>query len=411
MKIHAFPGLRYTGAAGEPSDLAAPPFDQIDDRLRDRLHGTANHFTHLTKSVPRGGRSAAESAAELHARWLAEGRIAHDDGPSVYPYEIELADGGKRLGLCALIGIAPPGSDVVRPHEHTITKTVAERLHLLQATRVDLEPIMLLADDGGRLDTQIEGHLDEATLLVSHTDPAGDRHSLYRQDDPAGIARYREILGPLPALIADGHHRYRVSQLHAEQSGAEPGTAAAAKLAVIISLASPTLVIDPIHRGVAEPIDLDGMGRYLNSAVRWEGTDGDALARAVAEAPQPALGVWRSGSSPEIWHLDPAHRPHNFPPAAGELSVVLLHGTLFAAGGLTEGNWTDGTVTYRSNPESLFREVQRGDLAEGFWLPPMTGDAFAAAIAHGDLLPPKSTRFMPKLISGMVWSSHDAEID
>lgn len=411
MKIHAFPGLRYTGAAGEPSALAAPPFDQIGDAERDRLHATSPlHFTHLTKPVATDGVSAPERAAALHARWLAAGRIARDPEPAVYPYEIELAGGGRRLGLATLIGIEPPGSDVVRPHEHTLTKTVAERLHLLQSTRVDLEPIMLLADDGGRLDTLLASHLDEARVVVSHVDPAGNRHVLYRLSEPAGIERYREILDPLPALIADGHHRYRVSQLYAEQSAARPGSAAAAKLAVVISLASPSLVIDPIHRGLETAVDLDGLGPALLSAVRWTGDGGGELARAVAEAPQPALGVWRAGSSPEIWHLDAAHRPHNFPQAAAELSVVLLHGTLFDRVGLTEGNWTDGTVSYRSDPEELYREVERGDLAAGFWLPPMSGEEFAAAIAHGDLLPPKSTRFLPKLISGLVWSSHDAEI-
>ena len=71
------------------------------------------------------------------------------------------------------------------------------------------------------------------------------------------------------------------------------------------------------------------------------------------------------------------------------------------------GASVDGTVTYRSDPEDLFSEVDRGDFGTGVWLPPMEPAAFAEAVSTGDLLPPKSTRFLPKLASGLVWLGHD----
>jgi uncharacterized protein (DUF1015 family) len=40
----------------------------------------------------------------------------------------------------------------------------------------------------------------------------------------------------------------------------------------------------------------------------------------------------------------------------------------------------------------------------------MAPQQFAAAIAEGDLLPPKSTRFLPKVVSGLVWAGHDAAL-
>ena len=65
----------------------------------------------------------------------------------------------------------------------------------------------------------------------------------------------------------------------------------------------------------------------------------------------------------------------------------------------------DGTISYRSDAEALWREIDSGNLATGFWLPPMPGDLFAAATEDGQILPPKSTRFLPKLASGLVWCS------
>ena len=71
---------------------------------------------------------------------------------------------------------------------------------------------------------------------------------------------------------------------------------------------------------------------------------------------------------------------------------------------------TDGTVVYRSNPDELWSQVAGGDLKTGIWLPPMLPSAFSAAIADGQMLPPKSTRFMPKVMSGLVWADHDARL-
>ena len=54
--------------------------------------------------------------------------------------------------------------------------------------------------------------------------------------------------------------------------------------------------------------------------------------------------------------------------------------------------------------------VEDGEVATAFWLPPMEPAEFARAVSEGDVLPPKSTRFMPKLISGLVWVGHDADL-
>ena len=52
----------------------------------------------------RGG-DAHRHARELHDKWLAEGIVVRDAEPSLYPYLIELKDGGLRRGLCALVGV------------------------------------------------------------------------------------------------------------------------------------------------------------------------------------------------------------------------------------------------------------------------------------------------------------------
>jgi uncharacterized protein (DUF1015 family) len=275
---------------------------------------------------------------------------------------------------------------------------------------VDLEPVLLLADDGGALDAMLAEDVAGGRPVALHTDADGHRHVLYRVLSPVRIARYRELLAPRWAAIADGHHRYKTAWLHARETAAPAGTAAAAKLAVVTSIAASGLTIDPVHRGLAARFDLTSIA-HLARARRPAGTaTGPGVAAAVAAEPGPAIGVWPAGGEAQTWQLDPGKAPTAIPEGARTLAVALLHGMVLPARGLGPEAASDGTVTYRSSPEKLAQELAAGSLALGLLLPPMAPSEFAAAIAHGQMLPPKSTRFLPKVFSGLVWGDHDAEL-
>lgn len=406
MRIFAFQGLRYRSPrAGE---LAAPPYDQIDDATRDRLHREPLHFARLTRPVPEEGRGAHENAARLHREWLDDGLVARDDPPRLYAVAIELPEGARRLGLCALVGLEEPGSGVIRPHERTVDKTVAERLDLLRTLPVDLEPILLLADDHGAVDELLARDVATAEVLATHRDASGNLHRLSSIAGERTVA-YREVLDAAVGLIADGHHRYRTAGLYAREIGAPEGSPAACKLAVITSLGSPALSIDPIHRALPRPLAPAVPERGVRDRQALTATSGRAIAEAVAAAGPTALGV-ATRDGVELWALDPAAGPTHLPPAASRLAVVLLHETLLPQWGYSEANAVDGTLRYRSDPETLLRAVAAGEASVGLFLPPMSPEGFHGAIAGGDVLPPKSTRFLPKVVSGLVWSGHDGRL-
>jgi uncharacterized protein (DUF1015 family) len=410
MRIHAFQGTRYGPGPPEPGRLAAPPYDQIDDRLRDELHREPFSFAQLTRSVAAEGLDPHERAAALLRRWRTDGAVIVDQEPSLYPYEIELSSGGSRLGLAALVGLEDPASGVIRPHELTVAKTVEERLGLLRATETDLGPVLMLAEDDGALDEMVALDLANAAPLAEHVDRTGNVHRLFRVSNRKRIGEYQRRLAASAGLIADGHHRYTVASLYAAETAARPGSAAAAKLAVVTSLGAAGLQIDPIHRGLVQPVGLDSPTAAVGRRVPWQGSSGSLFAEAVAAAEQPAIGIVATGSQAEIWSLDPATGPAELPEAASRLTVVLLHYSLLPSWGLAADAAVDGTVLYRSDPDELWDRVASGELATGFFLPPMSGDGFAGAIARGDVLPPKSTRFLPKVVSGLVWAGHDSTL-
>ena len=408
MRFHAFTGIRYA-SGDEAGGYVAPPYDQIDDALRDRLHGDRHHFSHLIRPVTEHG-DAHSAAAALHRRWMEQDLLRREATPSLYPYEIRLIDGERRLGICGLVGLENPTSTTIRPHEATVEKTVNERLSLLRATELDLEPILLLAEDDGSLNQLLEADLEGRQPLVHHEDLHGNSHRLYRVETPSRIATYQQALGTCDGLIADGHHRYTVAQRYAQELGVSEGSAAACKLAVITSLSSPGLRIDPIHRLLRLPVSMEQAVSPVASMQRISGDSGDHITGLVASAPQPSLAVASRVDRVELWRFDPDRTPENLPPNLRHLAVGWLHGALLPELGLSAAAATDGTVVYRSDPNRLYSEVAAGEATLGFWLPGMSSDDFARAMSGGHLLPPKSTRFLPKLASGLVWASHDTQM-
>ena len=178
------------GAAGPPDDLVAPPYDAVSEEERERLAGRSPYnVVHLT--LPE---SPAERAGLSR---VALGRILErEDAPAAWLLvEDYLGPDGvarERRGVVTSVGVEPYESGSVLPHERTYRRIKDERLELLQETRVQPEPILLLLD---------------GPLAASPPDREPDVEA-----DGSRLWRLPELdLDPLEGsglLIADGHHRY-----------------------------------------------------------------------------------------------------------------------------------------------------------------------------------------------------------
>lgn len=406
MKLFAFSGIRYADEA-EAGVCAAPPFDQIDDALRARLHRRRRHFAHLTRPIADGDDEPPLAAAQRHRRWLRDGVVVREETAALYPYEIEVQGRDRCRGLCGLVGLEPFESGVIRPHEATLDKTVDERLSLLRSTRADLEPVMLLAEEKGDLDEALTLDLQALRPIVTHQDRLGHRHRLYRVTDARRIATYGRILESSTGLIADGHHRYTTALRYARGVGAEPPAAAGCKLAVVFSLASHGLRIDPIHRQLAVAVQVERAAALCATRRALDARSGPEIAAAVAAAEQPALALAAGAEAVELWSFDPAQAPDSLASHLRRLAVGWLHDALLPALGVGDREIAQGTLRFRADPEEVLADLRGRRSRLAVWLPPMALRDFADAVAAGRLLPPKSTRFLPKLASGLVWASHD----
>jgi len=229
--VSPFRALRYTGAAGPPADLVAPPYDVIDDDARSAyLARSPFNVVHLT--LP----DSPEAAAELLALWRDAG-ILQEEEPTLWWLAQEFVgpDGIARTreGIAGSIEVSPYSAGEVLPHELTHAGPKEGRLRLLRATRTQLEPIFLIYDD----DPAGSRPVGDPELEVEES---GVRTRLWRLGGDA-------IELDVPLLIADGHHRYETAIAFREEEPSATHT-----FAVLVSSRSPGVEIFPTHRIVQQ---------------------------------------------------------------------------------------------------------------------------------------------------------------
>jgi uncharacterized protein (DUF1015 family) len=390
--VAPFVGERYT-ALDRLSDLIAPPYDVIGPDDRKTLAAReAHNVVHVT--LPEGRPGGYAVAAKLLERWRGEGVLERDSGPSVYVVQQEFLtpDGRARLrtGVIAGLHVEPYDLGRVRPHERTHAEPKADRLALARATATMPEAIFLLArDERGHLRRRLDGVTKHAPTVVAELDGVGI--GLWK----VGGVQAREIAHAVdhgPLYIADGHHRYETAIGYRQEN-----PVATHIPALIVPVADPGLVARPTHRIVeGEAVDADALLRRLGErfAVEerepeldphgmLEGLTGREPAAVIALPPGRIYALTARVPSEEVLEI-----------AVIERDVV--QPLLQAAG-------RGATLQYSADPGAVFDALARGAAVGGVLVRPTPVERVLEVADARGVMPAKSTYFMPKVPSGLVW--------
>jgi len=404
-----FRGERYA-ARDRLGALLAPPYDVLSREERARYAaGDPHNIVHLMlPEAPPGGDQYAHAAALLTA-WRDAKVLQPDRGASVYvvaqDYALPSGERRTRVGMLAAVRAEPFASRRVRPHERTHAAPKADRLALLRATRTNVESIFLLAPDPDRA-------LAQALMKVASGVPAA-RAELdgvaIRQWDVSG-ERAQELAGlagRAQLYIADGHHRYETAVAYA---GEHPE--ADRVLSFIVSAADPGLTILPTHRIVVgagrdaaklvavwrEWFDVGRVAPCMDRIERLAelGRDRTACIVAFPDAYDVTLVLKATAALDAVPGLGRSAAVRALDVARIE-ALVVQH--ILGAGTATP------SLTYTPDPRAAFDAVRSGHAVAAVLLnPTKVADVFAVADA-GDVMPPKSTYFVPKVPSGLVLRS------
>lgn len=352
--VQPFRAVRYSGAAGTLADLVAPPYDAISPEERIAL-AEKSPYNVVRLTLP----ESADDAADLYRTWLEGGILEQDPDPGSWVVRDTFVgpDGvaRERHGVVVSVAAEPYGTGAVLPHERTHPKIRDERLALLRATGVQLEPIFLLTD--ASLEVPAPGRQPDL-------EADGAQMWWFRELDTSHLTDDASL------LIADGHHRYE-SALEFSGHGAERTRV----MALVVSTEDPGLQVFPTHRVFRGRRDL----AELREGEPCGDLD-DALARLAGEPDARSAAVAYRSDGAELVQGE-----------EGELDVELV-----------DHHGLDG-IDYTPVATEAIAAVDRGEADVAFLVrPPRIGDVFATA-RRGERMPPKSTYFFPKPLSGLLF--------
>jgi uncharacterized protein (DUF1015 family) len=413
--------LHYNPAVtGSLADVVAPPYDVIDAEQRAGLIARSPYnvvAVDLPQGEP-GGRDPYDSASELFETWQLQGALVRDSEPALWAHTQDYSgpDGQRRTrrGFFCRVRIEGYGPGRVRPHERTHPGPKEDRLKLTRATRANISPIFSLYSDPHQAAWQaLEPTTWQDPPWGEVTDADNTTHRIWRVSDPQAIAAVQAATQDAELLIADGHHRYETMQAYADEIGGEGEHRYI--LMCLVALEDPGLTIFPTHRLVR---GMDSAKRAaLQQALERDfeitplpATE-DLVPKPQAEATTPLELGYLDGEGRRLRlelkdqaiaeealqdHSD-AYRHLD----TGVLETLILKGAL----GLSDDDISHfNGLFYARDTAEAEAMVASGEYEAAFLMRPTPVQQVRDVAAAGENMPPKSTYFFPKLLTGLLFN-------
>ncbi len=412
-EIQPLRALHYDlDVTGPLQDLATPPYDVIDPVQRAAL-AALSPYNAVHVDLPTGD-EMYDDAASILEQWKADGALIRDDEPAYWAVIQDYTgpDGHAltRRGIFARVRVEEYGPGKIRPHERTHPGPKEDRLRLTRATKANLSPIFSLYDDP---QNAAWSALEPATRNAPFgevTDADGTVHRLWRIADPEAIATVTDALAASELLIADGHHRYETARVYADEIGGEGDHRYV--LMCLVALQDDGLTVFPTHRLIRDTTEATRTA--LRDAIR-ENFTVEEIATADLRPPDgngPLTMGYIDGHHNQAYRLTlkdqaiaDAALP-GMPDAYRHLDTAVLEALLLTGPlELTEDDIShlNGLGYSRTDAEAL-ELVQSGQYEAAFFLRASPVQQVRDVAATGVNMPPKSTYFFPKVLTGLLYN-------
>jgi uncharacterized protein (DUF1015 family) len=401
--IHPFRALRPP--AERVTEVASPPYDVVNtEEARELAEGKPLSFLHVSRpeiDLPAGTDLYSDAvygkAAENFERLTRECPLETEENPSLYLYRLIMGE-QEQIGLAACCSVDEYDRDVIRKHERTRRDKEDDRTRHMLTLQAQTGPVFLTYRANRNIDTMVmETTVTDA--LYDFRAPDGVQHTLWHVPDPV---RFVEAFREVPALyIADGHHRAAsASRARAQLRERSFGHTGDEEYNFFLAVIFPDeqLRILPYNRIVRDLNNLSPEQFFAAVAENFDFTQ-DA-------APAPAR--------PGQWSMYLGGRWHGLTLKEGVARAVDVTSALDVSRlqdylldpilGIKDVR-TDKRIDFvggiRGTSE-LEKLVDEGRAAVAFALYPTTVEDLIKVSDAGEIMPPKSTWFEPKLRDGIL---------
>jgi uncharacterized protein (DUF1015 family) len=416
-EIIPFRGILYNPEKVDVSLTTAPPYDIVTPEFKEELYRKDPHniiridFGKDSDS-DNGNENRYTRAAGCLSDWLREGILIHDPEPSFYFYEITYEIKGKGMktrGFLGAVKLEELGSGKIHPHEMTYSKPKSDRLNILRYCAANTSPIYSLYSSRDRIASSLLDDIAKTDPCIEANNGDGFRHRLWRISDRASINKIIKELSDKDVFIADGHHRYETALAFQKEmegkglrkTGEEPFNYT---LMFLSNMEDEGLTLLPTHRIVEINSDInikETLKKYFNlqkisSADTTEEQARHKMLRAM-EGKVHSFGMFlvNTGAYYTL-SFNGSDIDMGLPECLNTLDVSVLHKFVF------EELLKIGHYEYEMDPEIAVNRAKKGPFEAVFFLNPTKIHDLREVALAGHRMPPKSTYFYPKLLTGMV---------
>jgi uncharacterized protein (DUF1015 family) len=400
LRIKAFQGLRPTAEAAE--EVACVPYDVVNREESAALAaGKPLSLLHVDRAEIDLPAATDPYATEVYAKALANfqqlqevGALVREPGPCLYLYQQRMG-AHVQTGVVAVCHIDDYEQDIIKKHEKTRRDKEDDRTRLIGTLSADTGPVFLTYRDRPAIDALVQQAMSGAPLY-DFTAPDGIQHTVWR------VAGGRELVAALAQVpvsyVADGHHRTASAvRVGKERRAANPAHTGEEEYNWFLAVLFPAsqLQILPYNRAVK---DLNGHSpeaflKAVASVFRVQ-AGGSATPQKPGEIRMYHGGEWYNLEWSPAAEADPI----------SQLDVTALQDRLLAPILGIDDPRTSKRIDFIGGirgTDELVKLVSSGQAAVAFSMYPTTVEQLMAIADAGQIMPPKSTWFEPKLRSGL----------
>lgn len=390
--------------------VASRPYDVLNsDEARAEAAGNPKSLYHIIKpeiDFPAGtdehDERVYDRAVENLQAFRQNGWLVQDDADHYYIYA-QTMDGRTQYGIVVAANVHDYVNGVIKKHELTRRDKEDDRMRHVRINNANIEPVFFAFPDNEILETIIR-KVTSAEAEYDFTAPDGFGHHFWVVDDPTDIAAITEAFAAMPSLyIADGHHRSAAAaRVGLEKAQTDPNHTGDEEYNYFLAVAFPAS-----HLRI---IDYNRVVRDLNGLTPEQFLK--ALEKDFIVAPKGVETYTPSGLHNFSLYLDGqwyslTAREGRYDDAdpIGVLDVTissdLILRDILGIHDLRSDKRIDFVGGIRGLGE-LKRRVDSGEMAMALALYPVSMKQLMDIADTGNIMPPKTTWFEPKLRSGLV---------
>ena len=407
MKIKPFAGVRPPKEFA--AEVASRPYDVLNS-VEAKAEAGEKSLLHIIKPeidfdpiADEHSQPVYDKAVENFKLWQERGWLVQDDAEMYYVYA-QTMDGRTQYGLVAAANVDDYMTGKIKKHELTRKDKEEDRMIHVSIQNANIEPVFFAYPDVDEMNQIVENIVKNQVPEYDFVAEDGFGHTFWAIRDADVNARITEIFAQIPALyVADGHHRTAAAALvGAEKRAANPNHTGAEEYNYFLAVIFPEsqLKIIDYNRVVK---DLNGLTAQEFLARLSESFDVVDMGTDIYK-PNALhnFGMYLDGK----WYsLTAKAGTYDDNDPIGVLDVTVLSNLVFDKilnlGDLRTSKRIDFVGGIRGLGE-LQKRVDSGEMVAAFALYPVTMRQIIDIADTGNIMPPKTTWFEPKLRSGLV---------